>query len=49
MLQIGYTVTFSWEANLSKKIMDSGNTWMEEAKVFTYIKECHLKNSLKES
>ena len=27
----------------------NGNTWVEEAKVFTYIKECHLKNSPKKS
>ena len=49
MQQIRYIVTFLWEANLSKKMMGNGNTWVEEAKVFTYIKECHLKNSLKKS
>ena len=48
MLQIEYIVTFSWEVNLSKKIMGFGNIWVEKTKVFTYIKECHFKNLLRE-
>ena len=39
MPQIEYTVIFSWEANLSKKMMAFRNMLVEEAKVFTFIKE----------
>ena len=45
MIQCTLIVTFMWEVNLCNKTMGYWNTLVVEAKVFVYIRECHLKNS----
>ena len=40
-----FIVTFMWELNLCNKMMAYENMLVVKARVYVYIRGCHLKNS----